>query len=65
MHANFPSSTPNEQFWVVDIGATTHTTFDLSQISLSTLFSRSDAITTTGSLGLSIFSIGSSTLDVP
>ncbi|CAL8157377.1 unnamed protein product [Prunus armeniaca] len=65
MHANFPSSSPHEQFWVADTGATTHMTSDLSQLSLATPFSGSDTITTAGGSGLSISNIGSSILDVP
>ncbi|CAL2225177.1 unnamed protein product [Prunus armeniaca] len=65
MHANFSSSSPHEQFWVVDTGATTHMTSDLSQLSLATPFSGSDTITTAGGSGLSISNIGSSILDVP
>ncbi|KAI5343251.1 hypothetical protein L3X38_011127 [Prunus dulcis] len=65
MHASFPSSSPQEQFWVADTGATTHMTSDLSQLSLATPFSGSDTITTAGVSGLSISNIGSSILDVP
>ncbi|CAL8075067.1 unnamed protein product [Prunus armeniaca] len=65
MHANFSSSSPHEQFWVVDTGATTHMTSDLSQLSLATPFSGSDTITTAGGSSLSISNIGSSILDVP
>jgi len=39
MHANFPSSSPHEQFWVADTGATTYMTSDLAQLSLATPFS--------------------------
>ncbi|XP_021807328.1 uncharacterized protein LOC110751198 [Prunus avium] len=51
MHANFPSSTPHEQFWVADTGATTHMTCDLAQLSLATPFSGSNTITTAGGSG--------------
>jgi hypothetical protein len=65
MHANFSSSSPHEQFWVADTGATTHMTSDLAQLSLATPFSGSDTITTAGGSCLSISNIGSSILDVP
>jgi len=49
MTATFPL--PREQFWVADTGATAHITSDLSQLRLATLYSGSDAITTTGGSG--------------
>ncbi|XP_021829277.1 uncharacterized protein LOC110769577 [Prunus avium] len=39
-HANFPSSTPHEQFWVADTSSTTHMTSDLAQLSLATILSQ-------------------------
>lgn len=44
MHANFPSSSSHEQFWVADTRATTHMTSDLSQLSLATSFSGNDRL---------------------
>jgi hypothetical protein len=57
MHANFPSSTSTEQFWVADIGATTHMTSDIAQLNLATPFSGSDTIATADGSGLSISNV--------
>ncbi|KAI5346239.1 hypothetical protein L3X38_014118 [Prunus dulcis] len=62
MHANYSPSSSNEQFWVADIGAA-HMTSDLSQLSLATPLSGNETITTAGGSGLSISSVGSSTLN--
>ncbi|CAL2258842.1 unnamed protein product [Prunus armeniaca] len=48
MHANCSPSSSNEQFWVVDTGATTHMTSDLSQLGLAIPFSGNETITTAG-----------------
>jgi hypothetical protein len=65
MHANFPSSTSTEQFWVADTRATTHMTSDLAQLNLATPFSGSNTIAIADGSSLSISNIGSSILDVP
>lgn len=65
MHAAFPSSASNERFWVVDIGATSHMTSELSHLGSATPFSGTETITTAGDLGLQISNIGSSTLVAP
>ncbi|KAI5346205.1 hypothetical protein L3X38_014084 [Prunus dulcis] len=65
MHANYSPSSSAEQFWVADTGATAHMTSDLSQLSLATPFLGNETITTAGGSGLSISSIGSSSLNTP
>ncbi|KAI5323882.1 hypothetical protein L3X38_032955 [Prunus dulcis] len=65
MHANCSPSSSAEQFWVADTGATAHMTSDLSQLSLATPFLGNETITTAGGTGLSISSVGSSSLNTP
>ncbi|KAI5317459.1 hypothetical protein L3X38_037166 [Prunus dulcis] len=65
MHANCSPSSSTEQFWVADTGATAHMTSNLSQLSLATHFSGNETITIAGGLGLSISSVGSSSLNTP